>query len=711
MYLRKLSTIFLLILLTHCADAQLHNIWYFGQQAGLNFNPSSGQIPTVLNDHAMIADEGCASICDSDGNILFYTNGRKIYNKSHVVMDNGDGLLGHNSSFQAAQIVPMPNSDSIYYVFTSDAYENDFQNGYRYHIVDMSLNNGLGRVITKNVLLSAPSTERLIAARHANGIDVWVITNDLESNVFRAWQVSCTGISPTPVVSTVGELLNTHDYAGLGAMKVSPDGKQLCQTHFPETDGLITNNFFQVFDFDNNTGRLTNPRKISMPNTYYYACEFSPDSRFLYVSKIFETTIDQYEAYHPDAASIAASKVSIPAMQGIWGMQIGPDKKIYATRSTQFLSVIEEPNVKGIGANFVGDKINLLGRYASLNLPAAINDQYSVIDGFTFSVVDACNAIVQFNGSTSISGPVIWEWDFGDGTTSSLQNPSHTFPEANLLYTVTLKIRSPGACGFVERSEKVSPGGVIADARFTATTVCDSGYVRFTNESIYFPANAVQFLWTFGDNTSSNDFAPLHVYPSSGIYTVKLKLITQNGCLDDSLSTTIFLEQMDIQATPDQTIDMGQSIQLDVTGGGDFFSWDPPVYLNNSNIKNPVAKPIDDIVYVVTATNASGCVDTDTVRIKVIPIEGVFVPTAFTPNGDGKNDVLKPLMGPQYTLLDFSVYNRWGQLVFTTKQIGAGWDGKIGGAVQMTNAFVWKVSVKDRQGNVTERSGTTTLIR
>ncbi len=128
------------------------NIWYFGDNAGVNFNSGS---PVALLNGQMSILEGCASIADYNGNLLFYTDGNKIWNRNHAVMQNGTGLMGDNSSTQSAVIVPHPSDQNIYYVFTVDACQNGLANGIRYSKVDMTLASGMGAVVTteKNILL------------------------------------------------------------------------------------------------------------------------------------------------------------------------------------------------------------------------------------------------------------------------------------------------------------------------------------------------------------------------------------------------------------------------------------------------------------------------------------------------------------------------------------------------------------------------------
>ncbi len=710
--MKRLSSIliFLYLMISPGSSfAQQTNIWYFGNEAGISFNPLAGNnLPYPISNSAMTTSEGTATICDKNGVILFYTNGETIYNKIHQPMLNGTGMLGHNSAFQTAVIVPMPGNDSLYYVFTADAFENNFANGYRYSIVNTNRNNGNGEVITKNILLYAPSCERLTAARHANGVDVWVITNDLNSNRFRAFLITCNGLQPGPVVSNVGDVMNVHPDMGFGAMKISPDGKQLCQTHFAESDIFFSVNFFQLFDFNNSTGVLSNPKKISTPASRYLSCEYSPDSKLLYVTKEQTGEIDQFEATLASTALITASKIGIPASSGFYGLQLGPDNKIYATRTTFNLSVISNPNVKGAGCNFELDKISLTG-LSGLNLPASVND-LALNTVFNYIITDSCACIVQFNAQTNLPGAQ-YNWNFGDGNISVQQNPVHDYLNTGQFYTVTLSITSPGNCGVIEKSLIVFPGGISANADFSFINRCDSGFVRFTNTSTFFPTGNFQYSWDFGDGSFSNAASPVHIFPGSGIYNVKLKIITPKACLDDSITQQLDLQLLDIQASPDQTIDIGQTVQLSATGGGTQFNWTPSTWLSNPNVFDPVASPLTDITYVVSASNNSGCTDTDSVTIKVRPANNIYIPTGFTPNADGINDVLRPFLGYLFTLDEFTVYNRWGQKVFSTNKINEGWDGLVNGLKQPAGVFVWYIRAKDPDGKIINKKGTATLIR
>lgn len=690
------------------SGAQQYNNWIFGAGAGISFNPGSGTIPHNTYGHSIAAFEGSASISDADGNLLFYTNGEKVWNRQHRVMLLGNGLLGHPSAYQSVLIVPRPNSDSIFYIFTADAVENNMANGYAFSVVDMKGDNGLGEVTVKNKPLQAPGTERLTAARHANGIDVWIITNDFRSNTFRAWLLTCNGLLSPPIVSQAGAILDQHDRMNIGAMKISPDGKMLCQTHFSSDVSDNADQFFQLFDFDNATGRISNARTVHRPGTGYASCEFSPNSTLLYLTEPLAQEIEQFEVKLPTADAIAATQVSIAADYGLYALQLAPDGKIYLTNSTTRLSVINQPDMKGRASDFRINSFNLDERNAWLSLPPVLHELPPTTDGLTYTTVDACTGTVQFNGYTTLPG-ARWHWSFGDGSESNLQNPQHRFNPANATYQVRLRISSPGSCGFITRTVYVRPGGVEADADFEFSADCATGRVQFTNRSSYSPG--VQVLWDFGDGNTSSDPDPIHIYSSPGSYSVRLRLITPLACLDDIKTQSLDLRLPGLQLPPDQTITERQTVQLYARGTAEKYKWTPTDWLSNPNISDPLARPVQTITYQVTATTNAGCTETDSVRIQVLPLADIYVPTAFTPNGDGRNDRFGPILGHTYELLEFSIYNRWGQRVFRSSRKDDEWDGSVGGKRQQAGGFVWLLKAKGPDGRMIERRGSFVLIR
>ncbi|MEO7923137.1 MAG: PKD domain-containing protein [Chitinophagaceae bacterium] len=713
--MRKCPLIFIfLILFSVQSLAQRNNIWYFGKKAGISFNPSPGQpIPTPLFNSEMEADEGCASICDDNGDLLFYSNGITLYNRNHQVMLNGDGLLSNPSTMQACIIVPQPGNDDIYYVFTADAFENAYMNGYRYTVVDMTRDNGNGEVISKNVLLYASGTERMTAIRHADGIGVWVVTNDYNSNVFRSWLVTCSGVQATPVVSTIGTILDQYPLMGIGMMKASPDGKLLCQTHFPLFDeDLHVPNFAQLFDFDNATGTLSNLRTIAFPDAQLTGCEFSPDSKLLYLTRSYDKSIDQVEATLPTAAAINSSRVTINMDVNFYGIQLAPDGKIYLSQPSLYLGAINQPNIKGLGCDYQKEQVDISFRFAYAGLPSFINDlSFNPLNTFGQIILDSCAGMVQFQGQSSMPGTLVWAWDFGDGNTSSLQNPVHTFSPADTEYVVKVEISSNLTCGKFKIAKTVKPRGIVTKLDFDFFASCDSGYIRFINKNPSLQGAGGTYSWDFGDGQTSADVNPKHSYAQQGNYSVKLKFNATKNCLDDSVTKTVTMQPLPVTISDDQTIFIGQKIQLFVSGPGTRYNWFPPTGLSSTTVARPLASPVADIIYKARVSNNSGCSGEDSVKITVIDLDEIYVPSGFTPNNDGRNDIIRPFFGTKFSLKEFSIFNRWGQRVYSTSKRDEGWSGKINGVEQNPGVYIWVLKYINDKNLSVERKGSLVLLR
>jgi gliding motility-associated-like protein len=174
------------------------------------------------------------------------------------------------------------------------------------------------------------------------------------------------------------------------------------------------------------------------------------------------------------------------------------------------------------------------------------------------------------------------------------------------------------------------------------------------------------------------------------------------------------LPKVNAFAGRDTSVVIGQPLQFNGSGGI-AYEWSPKIALNHTDIPDPVAVydgSSDSIRYKLIVTNEAGCTDSAFVVVKIFKTNPqVFVPTAFTPNGDGLNDVFRPIAVGLTKIEYFSVFNRWGQLVFTTSENGRGWDGKVGGSAQGSGTFVWLVKGVDYTGKTVFEKGTVTLIR
>lgn len=416
-----ITYITLLICISSFAQKEA-GIWYFGDKAGLDFSSGS---PVVLTDGQMKTAEGCASISDSNGNLLFYTDGISVWNRNHQIMSNGTGLLGDPSSTQSGIIVPKPGSSTIYYVFTVDeptGIGGADSDGLNYSEVDISLNGGLGDINNiKNINLLSVAAEKVNAVLHQNGEDIWVISHGLNDTNFYAYLVTSSGINNTPVVSSVG---STAD--AIGVIKVSPNGRKL----------VICNreSNVELFDFNNNSGVVSNPRTVRT-GFGNYGAEFSSTNQFLYVSSFLDNKLYQYDT---TLGNISISEIEIyTSDEEIGQLQLGPDGKIYIAYFVHdYLGVINKPDVSGIGCDYNHDAIFLSPGVSFSGLPTFIQSYF-----FTVSIIyeNTC-----FGDSTNFSLATIPDsvsWNFGDPTsgvnnTSTLLEPTHIFTAPGT-YTIT----------------------------------------------------------------------------------------------------------------------------------------------------------------------------------------------------------------------------------------------------------------------------------
>ncbi|MCX7736937.1 MAG: T9SS type A sorting domain-containing protein [Candidatus Kapabacteria bacterium] len=349
------------------------HIWYFGEGAGLKFDNSSNS-PFVLTDGAMIAPEGCCTISDFEGNLLFYTNGETIWNRNHQILKNGDGLSGSIYSTQSVIILPKPSDQSLYYVFTINS--EDEKIGLQYSIVDISLDNGNGEVIEKNIPVFTPVAEKINATRHKNGRDFWIITHELYTNRFAAFLLTNNGLEKTPVFSSIGLSYTGNRTINMGSLKISPDGKKI-------VCGVFSKFTFELFDFNNETGEIYNPITIPTNESLNaYGCEFSPDMKKLYTTS-FDSFVRlyQYDLSSGNAQDIINSAVliaDVDAINVLGTLQLGPDNKIYlAINKSLYLGVIEKPNESGLNCGYNPKGVFLNNKLSRLGLPNVIYDYYN----------------------------------------------------------------------------------------------------------------------------------------------------------------------------------------------------------------------------------------------------------------------------------------------------------------------------------------------
>ena len=621
------------------------NIWYFGNQSGLDFN-NCNSTPSVLTDGKLNSFEGCSSIADSIGNLLFYTDGTRVWNRNHVQMLNGFGLMGSVSSTQSL-IIQKPGSNKIYYIFTTPAEVQDFTYiGFRYSVVDMTLGGGLGDVVasSKNIFLHHPACERVTAVKHADGCNIWVISHLFGTNNFHAYLVTSMGVTHTPVVSSVGSIHTVnqtpnpiifHHKNAIGQLKVSRDGSKLAIAIL--YDGII-----EVFDFNNSTGLVYNPvflaGPLSSPVASAYGVEFSPDGTKLYGSggkKIY-----QWDLMAGLPLDIINSRTIVGSSSGaLASLQLAPDEKIYVANYSTYIGAINNPNITGTACNYVNDAVYLNGKKSTGGLP---NIMQSYLN-FQFTFEHSC-----FGDPTSffITGAGIIDsvsWDFGDPASGALNtstnlNPVHLF-SAPGIYNV--KLTKYALCGstFLYRTVCIYDG--IPPFNLGNDTVLCPGDSLALNVSV---PGANSYLWQ--DGSTLNSFT----VSAPGIYWVE---VTHDcGSVRDSILISANIISLDTDSTPASCFGKSDgTATVNVSGGlPDYaYLWNDP---NAQNTATATGLPAG--TYFITVTDATGCAKDTSVAISQPP--AILISTATTSvscNGgsDGKASVSASGGYPGYSYL------------------------------------------------------------
>lgn len=204
---------------------------------------------------------------------------------------------------------------------------------------------------------------------------------------------------------------------------------------------------------------------------------------------------------------------------------------------------------------------------------------------------------------------------------------------------------------------------------------------------------------------------PVFTATTAGDYLLTVVYLDPYNCFD-TLATTVHVNPLpNIKiVNNDTTIKYGQHVTL-MVNGGNRYTWTPTGSLNDPNIPNPVASPRTTTTYIVYGQNQYQCRSSDTVTVNVDNRDNLLIPSGFTPNGDGRNDVFKVVNVTFQKLMEFRVFNRWGQEVFSTTDPAKGWDGRWKGVEQDMGTYSYIIRVAFPDGYVESYKGEVTLIR
>ncbi|MCX6317203.1 MAG: gliding motility-associated C-terminal domain-containing protein [Bacteroidetes bacterium] len=307
-----------------------------------------------------------------------------------------------------------------------------------------------------------------------------------------------------------------------------------------------------------------------------------------------------------------------------------------------------------------------------------------------------------------------YNWLFSDGTTSQALHATKSFTATGIFNIKLITTTAFGCKDSASTDVYVLPNG---KADFTWDSICVNRPVQFVNRSIENGSVKTDYTWDFqngGPGYMIKNPPPV-IYTTPGTVDVTLQLVNL-GCENDPQIVT-----KKIQANPlhtpvryrDITVPQNASQFIHVRDTvGKNYSWRPRIQLSNYNAQyTEFFATGNDVLYYIDITDPHTCVTTDTILMQVLKKPGYYLPTAFTPNGDGLNDVVRPYLVGMKSLKSFSVFNRWGQLVFFSTKEGETWNGKNNGEDLDTGVYVWMLEFYNNDGKLITEKGTITLIR
>jgi gliding motility-associated-like protein len=673
------------------------NIWAFGLGAGLDFtNGAPVAIPTS-SAHA----EGCASISDENGQLLFYSDGDRIYNSTHQIMPNGVLFYGQPyplfgagpiwSSTQSCVILPFPGNDDKYYVFSLGSL---FYGYLWYSVVDMTLNGGLGDVVPgqKNILINnGPLAEKMTVVS-GNSCNAWVVVRTKDGSQYLSYSVTPDGINTTPVVSAVAE-----KSSGIGVIKFSPDRQKMVSASYGDDDlkGGLT-----LYTFNPALGTLNLDARLDTAGSFYGAC-FSPDNSKLYVTTVTSqvgmgisgTGIFQFNLALPTTTAVIQSRTWLGDAYS--DLKTGPDGKIYFLN---FFSagVINFPDLPGILCMTIPSAIPLVsGTYGHYGLPNEVVIVKDTTTARRYDVLACFRDSVILKGNT---GGQSFLW--GDGSTAD---------QLTVYNSGTYTVRYQTGCKdltdtFVVTLEKMPL--ITADSVCPGTGTGKAGAVARDNTA---------YTYTWKDAEGSNISVKLSSTGdmvsnlNEGNYSVKLNSVS--GC-DTTVSFIIHTyPNPELSVTPEnKKIRYGDSIRLSAEGAM-YYVWWPSGPLDSATKPDPVARPLHPTIFTLMGMNEYGCRDTAYVNIDIDYTMPDFIPNAFSPNGDGVNDVFRIENITYQKLVEFRIFNRWGKQVFEVSDPAKGWDGTQDNKPSDIGTYYYLVRLNYPDGTTKTFKGDVVLIR
>ena len=762
--MKKVLYIVFLIQSIFCNGQKESNYWYFGNKAGLNFNTNP---ISPLKNSSLQTFEGSSVISDANGNLLFYTDGKTVWNKKNQIMANGTGLSGNPSATQSGVIVPGDNYGVIYYIFTVGMFR--FPKGIpntklEYSIVDMSLEGGLGRVTHKNKALFTSDTpgniiassEKIAAIQHTNRRDFWVIAHDFRlsrmistrvpqhiiigedeigsGDKFYVYLVSDKGVS-APKIYNIGK---TH-YDPRGYMKISRNGKYLAvavvralQLDFSQKDMSVQGfydkekSFIEVFNFDNKTGvlskrntglSLVENKAPARRSKSFYGLEFSENSKYLYASERFEGKLYQFE--------IDSGKEKVIDNKNIANaLQLAPDGKIYAAMSREqpedFTKYLGETHLGAIengnttNPTFNPKALDLGGNHSYEGLPTIVMTFYNAVAVAS----SAClGKVVEVKINTK--GYTDYVLEMGDGTViqkkipeQNIINESHGYLKAGT-YKITVTLKRGSISKQINRFIRVF---ALPEKPILTTSKIELCNTRPTKGILKNFRSDHTYKWQDSEGKFLGN-GKEQIFTQVGNYKVVAK--NKNGCE----STTHFVVEQFKHNISKKDFNITHSEQRK----GTFTFFDKDKIARLSQYFEFAVKALDDPqdeknipyqstiyfqnldpkTYYFYAREKNGC------NIFKFLFSVVDIPKFFSPNGDGVNDLwrIKKFDENFYKITRVYILDKTGTVLMDF-DIKEGWNGQdYRGKIMPSDDYWYKIILKSPSDREEIKIGHFSLLR
>ena len=715
--------------------------WLFGSKASLYF--PFGEDPGISNLNKITTENAFMTYSDIEGKLVLYSNGTTVWNASNNVIEGAANLVQSPSPNYPGLIVPIPESDGLFYVFSIDdskgnANANSVEFPIFYSKIDIVLNGGEGKLVDSTLLLLDETSFGITTVKHCNNIDYWLVIHKGTGNGFLSYLITKNGIdTDQPIESKVGIPFIGSSQGLQQEIIISEDGKKLAITKPANPEG----GFIEVFDFDNSTGRVTKSNTTYKNLGKIKGAAFSPDGNFIYVS-IFEKQqsvsatefrndykLIQYRTiFAPTYKEVIVAKSftgqkseslgEFLVEEGSFGnLKIGPNGKIYLAHiDASALSVIKEANNAGAACDLDYQGFSLNGKKGKSQFPSTVSPDYPEIEvniAFNADSLD-CNPTISAKLKGLPKAEAKFQW-FLNGNEISGANKIDLKTTQAGEYVVKVS----GTCREMKSLKKTITTNSDIEPPISNTNIryCQG------QEILSLIAQGNEIKWYSDGNLATLLKSDVNFLPplNSNVVAKKNYYVTQtvNNC--ESPPT-----QIEIEIVEASKLNIGESVRKECFGPGQEIelslleNTNEPVewFLNGLFLSNQKSIKVTNYGTYIIQKVDSYCPSSDTLTLE----EGClrfYIPTAFSPNGDGKNETLV-LNGNGNFEFTFELVDRRGRIMTAIKnntfngQALTLWDGLYFGSPAPIGSYPYTFETKViEQGKETidKKQGSILLLR